>query len=112
MELDGITYEDHVGMFLLILPIHEHDFNHTKVSRIYSGKKEIFIFGKWREIGEDYSFEIAKHVKSEKIEKFVCTVKSYIDHDFGKSEGWEILFNTNYTKLRKEERYKPNQQNQ
>lgn len=52
-------------------------------------------------------FEIEKNVKTENRERFTNSVKSYIDRDFGKQEGFEILFNTNYTKIRKAQRYTP-----
>lgn len=52
-------------------------------------------------------FLIEKNVKTENRAKFIDCIKSYIYRDFGKQEGFEILFNTKYTKIRKEERYTP-----
>lgn len=49
----------------------------------------------------DGVFEIKKKVKTENREKFISAIKSYIDRDFGKQDGYEIEFNTNYTKIRK-----------
>ena len=67
MEEIILTYEDHVGMFLLDLPL-SGSFVQSKTARIYVDKKEVFAFGKWRAIGEDCSFEISAHVKKEKID--------------------------------------------
>ena len=101
MEEIILTYEDHVGMFLLDLPL-SGSFVQSKTARIYVDKKEVFAFGKWRAIGEDCSFEISAHVKKEKIDKFISTIKTYIDRNFGHQDGWEIIFNTDYSKLRKQ----------
>lgn len=46
-------------------------------------------------------FEIAKYVKTENRDKFVEVVKSYIERNFGNREGWEVYFNTAYTKITK-----------
>lgn len=50
-------------------------------------------------------FEIEKNVKPENRERFIEVVKSYIDRNMGKDEGWEIEFNTEYKKIRKINRY-------
>lgn len=33
---------------------------------------------------------------------FIEIVKSYIDRNFGKNEGWQLVFNSDYTKIRKD----------
>ena len=51
-------------------------------------------------------FEIEKNVKEENRAKFVEVVKSYIDRSMGQDEGWDIDFNSNYTKIRKNKIWK------
>lgn len=50
-------------------------------------------------MGED--FIIARKVKPENKDKFIEVVKSYIDRNFGNNEGWEVIFSSDYTKLKK-----------
>lgn len=88
-----ITYEDTIGMILLNLPLYD------------SGITKINLMGKSRDLNIDGSFEIEKNVKPENRERFIEVVKSYIDRDMGKDEGWEIEFNSKYNKIRKINRY-------
>lgn len=46
-------------------------------------------------------FDLTKNVAPERMGKFIETVKYYIDMDFGKTDGWEMEFNSTYTKLKK-----------
>jgi hypothetical protein len=34
-------------------------------------------------------------------DNFIAVVKSYIDRDFGKREGWEIIFSNNFCQVKK-----------
>ena len=47
-------------------------------------------------------YELNKKVKPENRDKFIAVVKSYIDKNFGSSDGWEIIFSNDYTKLKKQ----------
>lgn len=46
-------------------------------------------------------FDIASNVRTENREKFVNVVKTYIDHDFGKNDGWLLEFNADYSRIQK-----------
>ena len=50
----------------------------------------------------DEIYSLKDNVKKENTEKFVSVVKSYIDRDFGKNEGWEIIFSNDYTRIKKQ----------
>lgn len=52
-------------------------------------------------VGEIYI--IKENVKAENIEKFTAIVKSYIDRNLGRDEGWEIIFSRDYTSIKKQE---------
>lgn len=44
-------------------------------------------------------FIISEKVKPENAEMFKSAVKSYIDRDFGKNEGFEIQFTSDYSSV-------------
>ena len=46
----------------------------------------------------DLPMDIPKPIKPKNVE----IVKSYIDRNFGHADGWQITFNTDYTKIRKD----------
>ena len=50
----------------------------------------------------DEVFILCENVKKENMEKFISVVKSYIDKNFGNSNGWEIIFSNDYSKLKKQ----------
>jgi len=50
---------------------------------------------------QDEIFVIEHKVKIENREKFVQIVKNYIDKNFGHNEGWDIEFNSDYSKIHK-----------
>jgi hypothetical protein len=50
----------------------------------------------------DGVFDLSDKVAPENRHKFIQCVKDYIDRSLGNKEGWTILFNNNYTKLRKD----------
>lgn len=54
-------------------------------------------------------FKLEGQVKKENRQQFVDTVKSYIDRNLGHNDGWEIIFNTDYSALKKITRHKPEQ---
>ena len=47
-------------------------------------------------------FEIETKVKPDNRTKFIFIVKQYIDKNFGNNEGWQVIFNNNYSKVRKD----------
>jgi len=47
-------------------------------------------------------FIIEEKVNPANRENFITIVKSYIDRNFGKDNGWQLVFNSNYTKIRKD----------
>lgn len=47
-------------------------------------------------------FLIDEKVRPANRAKFIEIVKSYIDRNFGKNDGWQLTFNSNYTKIRKD----------
>ena len=51
-------------------------------------------------------FVLIEKVAPENRLKFMNAVKSYIDKSFGWDENWEIIFNQDFTRIRKEERAK------
>ena len=48
-------------------------------------------------------FELVNYVKTENRERFIEVVKSYIDRNLGHKDGWDICFNTGFTKIIKTE---------
>ena len=46
----------------------------------------------------DLTMDTQKPIKTENVE----IVKSYIDRNLGHSNGWQITFNNDYTKIRKD----------
>jgi len=50
----------------------------------------------------DGIIEIDQKVKPENRKAFIQIVKDYIDKNFGNNENWQITFNSNYSKVRKE----------
>ena len=53
------------------------------------------------ELGIGQIFLIGKFVRPANLERFVATVKWYIDRRFGAVEGWQIEFSNDYSKVRK-----------
>jgi len=47
-------------------------------------------------------FVISDKVDPANRENFISIVKSYIDRNFGKNDGWQLVFNSDYTKIRKD----------
>ena len=47
-------------------------------------------------------FIIAEKVDPANRLNFIEIVKSYIDRNLGKSDGWQLVFNNEYTKIRKD----------
>jgi len=45
---------------------------------------------------------LSKYVKPENNARFIEVVKSYIERNMGHSDGWDIGFNNNYTKIKKQ----------
>lgn len=46
-------------------------------------------------------FELKKHVRTDRTEKFIEIVKTYIDRNVGHSGGWYIEFSNDYKKIKK-----------
>lgn len=51
---------------------------------------------------KDEIFVVAEKVRPENRDKFIQHVKDYIDMGFGNKDGVQILFNNDYSKLRKD----------
>ena len=47
-------------------------------------------------------FIISEKVDPANRHHFIAIVKSYIDRNFGKSDGWQLVFNNDYSKIRKD----------
>lgn len=50
----------------------------------------------------DEVFSIPDKVRPENRDTFIQCVKDYIDRDFGNKEGWQILFSSDYGRIRKD----------
>lgn len=116
-----MSYADKVGKMLLELPIYELHVSMSEevdadikdiIQRIRDEK-----FSKARQVLQESMneksgikkellamnpiYELSKKVKPENREKFIKTVKDYIDKNFLNNEGCEIIFSNDYTKLKK-----------
>ena len=50
----------------------------------------------------DQVFIISEKVVPENYEKFVRIVKGFIDNSMGHAEGWQLMFNNDFSKIRKD----------
>ena len=73
------TFKDRVGEVIFNMP----------TDKISNGDKK---FGE---------YSITKNVKAENQERFIACVKEYIDKDFGRQDGFEVLFSDDYESVLK-----------
>lgn len=117
-----MSYEDKVGAMILGLPIYElyvkmeSEINESMDDLNKRIKDEKF--GKAKQLLKDELgdldivkkqlmllvpvYELDKKVKPENRDRFVSVVKSYIDRNFGRKDGWEVIFSNDYKSIKKQ----------